>query len=265
MRLTTIVAASLIGSLSYAQNCAPLDYYWSNAPFEIYADASRVDPGLESRVLLESEKIPGVIREILNRHTPRATMVLSYDPPSQISWFSSLNPDQVTTAGTRVEDSAAFVATRLMAGYYNPARVARGSSSVNVILHEYGHLVYEALRIEGSDLHGEFREASESFRPWARRHYERNGRSDEEYELMIDHETFAESFAHMYHRGSTRHFFERDHPDLYAFMTSLESYAVEVLNVAYAFGYEQRCETARLINPDAWRPQTILNLPEFPE
>lgn len=191
-------------------------------------------------------------------------MVISYDPPSQVSYFESIDPDRLTTAGKRVDESAAFVSIELMRGYYNPQRVLQGTASANAILHEYGHLVYRVLALPESPIHGEFREASESFRPWAREHYPQRELSDERYEDVLDDETFAEAFARMYHRPSSRAIFEEDHPELASFMLSLEDYAIDLLDELHAFDYEGRCQTARLINPDAWRPQIILNVPESP-
>ena len=265
MGLRTLIASILIASPLLAQSraCEPLEYFWPHAPYELYSDIEQRDPGLEVRVLAESEKIPGPYRALLSYHSPRAKMVLAHESPSQVAYFTSLDPDALTTAGTRIEDSAAFVSLRLMRGYYNPERVAQGTGSYNAILHEYGHLVYEVLGIpDAQELLDTFDAVSEGFQEVMKRSYPRQGRSDEEYRHIILHETFAESFARMYARESSREFFARDHPELVRFMESLEERAIEVLDRMHAFGFDERCALAYLINPSGWRPQSILNVPD---
>jgi hypothetical protein len=265
MDLRALLASVLISGSALAQSdlCPPLTA-WPRAPYAVHGDILEHDRGLEARVLAESEKLPGVYREVLVRHSPRALMVFTHDPPSAVDRFAHLDPDTLTTAGTRIEDSAAFVSIDQMNGYYNPLRIARGSVSANVYLHEYGHLLYEALGIPGSELSERFDEVSQALQEDLEPYYPRLDRSDESYKHVMLHEAFAEAIARMYHKSATRRYFEEDHPDLTAFMLSLENRAIMILDTVHAFGFAERCRTAYIYNPPGWRPQTLLNAPEPP-
>ena len=265
LRALIATAALMAGS---SEGCEPLDYYWPHLPYELHADTS-YDPGLEARVLAESDKIPGPIRAAVRWHEPRPFITITYEPPHRVAWFSELDPERLNVIGRPTEESAAFI-TRWhengqMIGYYNPARVAQGSASQNAILHEYGHIIYRVLGIpDDTELLESLRTASNSFRTRIEHHYPRI-LDEDAYEALILEEAFAEAFAFSYAHASSRRVLETRYPELARFMDRMESYAVTLLEERHGFDYEHHCELAHLINPPGWEPEIILNEPETPD
>lgn len=237
------IAAAVLafGSLGYTQNCVDQVVTRSGPLYVLSGNASERDPDLEHRLEGQAGRIPDKIEWYVDAKYPEGGLIISYDAPSRTPELAGIDPDRPTTSGTTVETAAAFVLPGSNLGYYNPERVASGTVSVNAYLHEVGHLIYHAIDMENQESLPSFRRASAKLRDRLAPYYPQGDRSDEEYERVLDSETFAEAFSMLYSHDHSRAELATHHEQLYGYMLGLESAVASAVEESLASGYVATC------------------------
>lgn len=221
MRLGRIVAAL---ALALAPSAAATGC-WERAsyafPSAVPVDVRVADSGFLARDRAVSAKLDPLLLGILADRG--AELIVTTQAPAQVPEFARFAYQSSPNPGRIMNVESAFVVSPPDHGYYDPARVAKGTGALNAFLHETGHLFDWAYGPRGFDTGSAFEAASRPYlAAWAKQYVE-PGRSWDETLTLARREIFAESFDRYFDSVNSRYALRYTWPALAAYWDTVSN------------------------------------------